>query len=85
MIYIVFKYIWEITPKINCLSVDKLQNMFMATLNDCKIPDEKRVRYFYKYICKNLCGIKKNFKDIKIRELIQDLIGFDRTGEYYEF
>ena len=82
-LYKVFNYIYRITPKINFMNKSKMFDKFYATLSNCKVPEEKRVINYYKYICNCLCGIKKDFS--KFSDITQDLIGFDRVGDICEF
>lgn len=75
-----FHYIWEITSKFNFINKKKLYNCFVASLPECD--RNERIDKFYKYICACLCGVKKNWKTIDFSGYVQDIIGFERTGNF---
>lgn len=71
------------TPKFNFLNKDKLLYYFMDDYFGTDDKEYVRIKGFYEYICYTLCGKKKNVN--YYWEAIQDLIGFERTGEKFEF
>ena len=74
-------WLFDNTTKINFLNEKKLFNYFTEDYFD---KNNERINGFYDYICWSLCN-KRKIKRPEYWEVIQDLIGFDRTGEKFEF
>ena len=88
LIYRIFEELFRITPKINFYNKKKLFNYFSETISYGTETDsfyKYKLGAFYKYICKNLCGIKTDFYKLNIRAAIQDLIGYDKFEKMYEY
>ena len=87
LIYRVLEEIFKMTPKINFYNKNKLFNCFYETISyNIKVDYfyKYKLIVFYKYICKNICGVKADFYKLNIRAAVQDLIGFDKFEEMYE-
>lgn len=74
----VFFYIYRITPKFNFLNREKMFEKFYSSLNDCVVSNEHEIKEFYKNVCKEFFGIKKNWKKSKIQFYIEKIIGFEK-------
>lgn len=80
-----FYFFYYLFPKINFYSWKELYSWFMEEFEETN-SEYIRISKMFEYLCKELCGIKRNRLDVdlNLKKFCYDLQGFDRTGEYCE-
>lgn len=80
-----FNFFYYLFPKINFYNKKTIKDFFMDEF-DNNSKEYKRIEKMFEYISNSLCGIRKNFDTVYfiLNKFLEDLEGFDRTGEYYE-
>lgn len=80
-----FSFFYYLFPKINFFNKEIVKECFMDEF-DKNNKEYKRIEKMFEFLSSSLCGIRKKFDDVYfiLCKFMEDLEGFDRTGEYYE-
>lgn len=60
------------------MNKEKMFENFFDSLKDYTFLGKNEIEIFYKNVCKELFGIKKNWKKSNIQYYIEKLVGFEK-------